>query len=79
VAKPTFTDYKLLMKSLKEVKRIIKVGTDEDVKDYIQSIVPNYKRQGDVNYNMATNEEETGITYLKGVDLGATIPGDGKD
>ena len=79
VAKPTFTDYKLLMKSLKEVKRIIKVGTDEDVKDYIQSIVPNYTRQGDVNYNMATNEEETGITYLKGVDLGATIPGDGKD
>lgn len=46
VAKPTFTDYQLLLKLLEEAKRIIKEGTDEDVKNYIQSIVPNYKRQG---------------------------------
>lgn len=50
VAKPTFTDYKLLMKSLEEAKRIIKEGTDEDLKVYIQSIVPNYTIQRTPSY-----------------------------
>src|SRR5690606_4146901 len=45
VAKATFTDYKLLMKSLEEEKRIIKEGTEEDLKVYIQSIVHNYTIQ----------------------------------
>jgi FlaA1/EpsC-like NDP-sugar epimerase len=44
VAKPTFTNYKLLLKSLEEANRVLKQGTDEDIKDYVKSIVPNYQR-----------------------------------
>lgn len=42
IGKPTFTDYKLLLRSLDEANRIIKTGTDEDIKDYVKTIVPNY-------------------------------------
>lgn len=42
IGKPIFTDYKLLLKSLDEVNKIIKNGTDEELKDYIKTIVPNY-------------------------------------
>ncbi|MDR7857532.1 nucleoside-diphosphate sugar epimerase/dehydratase [Tissierella sp.] len=42
IGKPTFTDYKLLLRSLEEANRIIKTGTDEDIKEYVKTIVPNY-------------------------------------
>ncbi|NLY85011.1 MAG: polysaccharide biosynthesis protein, partial [Tissierellia bacterium] len=43
IGKPTFTDYKLLLRSLDAVDKIIKDGTDEELKEYIKTIVPNYK------------------------------------
>lgn len=49
IGKPTFTDYKLLLRSLEEANRIIKTGTDEDVKEYVKTIVPNYRENGEVN------------------------------
>ncbi len=44
IGKPTFTDYKLLLKSLDEIDRIIKNGTDEELKEYLKTIVPNYRK-----------------------------------
>jgi len=43
IGKPTFTDYKLLLKALGELDKIIKNGTDEELKEYVKTIVPNYK------------------------------------
>ena len=42
VAKPTFIDYKLLLKSLDEANKVIKTGTDQDIKEFAKLIVPNY-------------------------------------
>ena len=50
IGKPTFTDYKLLLRSLDEANRIIKTGTDEDIKQYVKTIVPNYRENGDGDY-----------------------------
>lgn len=44
IGKLTFTDYKLLLKSLDEIDRIIKNGTDEELKEYIKTIVPTYRK-----------------------------------
>lgn len=52
IGKPTFTDYKLLLRSLEEANRIIKTGTDEDIKAYVKTIVPNYKENDDVDYKI---------------------------
>lgn len=49
VSKPVFTDYKLLLKSLDEVNRIIKEGSDEELKEYIKTIVPNYVENNEKN------------------------------
>jgi len=59
IGKPTFTDYKLLLRSLDEANRIIKTGTDEDIKDYVKTIVPNYCRNGQSNErdNRVANSE----------------------
>jgi len=65
VEKPVFTDYKLLMKSLKEVERIIQEGTDEDMKNYIQSIVPNYRRQWQNISDIGTKKGETAIAFTE--------------
>lgn len=78
VEKPTFTDYKLLMKSLEEAKRIIKEGTDEDVKDYIQSIVPNYKRPGKETYNIVTEKEKVSIAFPREEGFGDMMPSSAK-
>lgn len=43
IGKPTFTDYKLLLRSLDEVKEVIDSGTEEDLRSYVKNIVPNYK------------------------------------
>ena len=51
IGKPTFTDYKLLLRSLESANRIIKIGTDEDIKNYVKTIVPNYKENNEENHN----------------------------
>lgn len=51
IGKPTFTDYKFLLRSLDEANRIIKNGTDEDIKAYVKTIVPNYRENGEENYS----------------------------
>lgn len=55
VAKPTFTDYKLLLKSLQEADRILKTGTDDDIKEYMKLIVPNYKENNGSKLEIASN------------------------
>ena len=42
IGKPMFTDYKLLLRSLAETKEVIDKGSEEDLKQYIKRIVPNY-------------------------------------
>ncbi len=49
VGKPTFTDYKLLLKSFKELDKVIKEGNNEDVFNYVKLIVPTYKDNSEVN------------------------------
>lgn len=55
IGKPIFTDYKLLLKSLDEANRIIKNGTDEELKEYIKTIVPNYVENEEVNNKALSN------------------------
>ena len=57
IGKPTFTDYKLLLKSLDEAQRLIKNGTDEELKEYIRTIVPNYVDNEEVNNKVLSNCE----------------------
>ncbi len=57
IGKPTFTDYKLLLKSLDEAQRLIKNGTDEELKEYIRTIVPNYVDNEEVNNKLLSNCE----------------------
>ena len=45
VGRPTFTDYKLLMKSLEKFKVIIDNGTEDDLKEHLGQVVPTYKRE----------------------------------
>lgn len=45
VVKPTFSDYKLMLKAMEEAERVIKEGTDEDIKEFVKSIVTNYYEQ----------------------------------
>lgn len=42
IGKPMFTDYNLLLEEFKELKNLIDNGTDEEMKRYVQTIVPNY-------------------------------------
>lgn len=49
VGKPTFTDYKLLLKALDELKSLIDEGGLEDVMDQVKSMVPTYKDNKTVN------------------------------
>lgn len=42
IGKPIFTDYKLLLKALEEAEKIIQSGTDEELKNHIKNIIPNY-------------------------------------
>ena len=42
IGKPIFTDYKLMLEKLDELKGIIEKGSEEEVKLYVQSIVTNY-------------------------------------
>lgn len=56
IGKPTFTDYKLLLRALNEVDGIIKSGTDEDIKTYIKGIVPNYNIKTEERAKLAKSE-----------------------
>lgn len=47
IGKPVFTDYKLLMKSLEQLKGVINECSVEELKDYIEEIVPTYIRNND--------------------------------
>jgi len=49
VGAPGETDYKVLKKSFKELDRLIRVGSNEDVVDMVQHIVPTYKDNKEVN------------------------------
>lgn len=42
IGKPTFTDYKLLLKSIQTLSDMILTCKDNDVKDYIKQMVPTY-------------------------------------
>ena len=55
VGKPTFTDYKLLLKSFKELDKVIKEGNNEDVFNYVKLIVPTYKDNSEVNDKVEKN------------------------
>lgn len=48
IAKPNHIDYRLLIKTLEEARQIIKTGTDEDIKDFVKHIVPNYKENKEI-------------------------------
>jgi FlaA1/EpsC-like NDP-sugar epimerase len=56
IGKPTFTDYKLLLRSLEEANKIIKNGTDEDIKEYVKSIVHGYKENDEIEAGLAYTE-----------------------
>ncbi|MDR7869509.1 MAG: nucleoside-diphosphate sugar epimerase/dehydratase [Tissierellaceae bacterium] len=49
IGKPTFTDYRLLLKSLDELNRMIKEEKDDKVIQYVRHIVPTYKDNNEVN------------------------------
>lgn len=53
IGKPTFTDYKLLLRSLEEANKIIKTGTDEDIKEYVKSIVHGYRENDEIEAELA--------------------------
>ncbi|MGO1468508.1 MAG: polysaccharide biosynthesis protein [Tissierella sp.] len=49
VGKPTFTDYRLLLKSLNELQILINEGALEDIMSQVKMIVPTYKDNRVVN------------------------------
>ncbi|WP_427337959.1 polysaccharide biosynthesis protein [Caloranaerobacter sp. DY30410] len=44
IGKPTFNDYKLLIKKLDNLKNVMNSCSDDELKNYISEIVPTYKR-----------------------------------
>lgn len=45
IGQPIFTNYKLLLQGLKGIEGVMKTGSEEDLKDYINIMVPNYNRK----------------------------------
>lgn len=43
IGKPIFTDYRLLLKYLDNANEVIQNGTDDDVREFVKTMVPNYK------------------------------------
>lgn len=56
VGKPTFFDYKLLLKSIEGLKQIIDNGKDEDIREYLYTIVPTYKKDNYIDIEIINNE-----------------------
>lgn len=44
IAQPKFKEYKEIVKEIELLKEVVSSGTDQDVIEYLQSIVPNYKK-----------------------------------
>lgn len=54
IGKPIFSDYKLLMKKLDNLRKILKNCSNEELKEYLTELVPTYKRDSyidDTNNN----------------------------
>ncbi|MBZ2175128.1 polysaccharide biosynthesis protein [Schnuerera sp. xch1] len=56
IGKPTFFDYKLLLKYLNGLDDIIHNETDNDLKEYLENMVPTYKNKDCVNEQLCNNE-----------------------
>lgn len=56
IGKPTFFDYKLLLKYINDLNRIINNGTDEELKEYLKRIVPTYKNEEYLSKVVCNNE-----------------------
>ncbi|MFA5575946.1 MAG: polysaccharide biosynthesis protein [Tissierellaceae bacterium] len=42
IGKPIFTDYRLLLKYLDSANELIQNGSDEDIREFVKTMVPNY-------------------------------------
>lgn len=62
IGKPTFTDYKLLMNNIENLKDVIKNGSDEEMKKLLKTIVTTYREPYEVNLNFVKSED---IKYEK--------------
>ena len=49
IGKPIYTDYKLLLKSLEELKRIIREEGEEELVQFVKHMVPTFKDSTEVN------------------------------
>lgn len=49
IGKPIYTDYKLLLKSLEELKRIVREEGEEELVQFVKHMVPTYKDNTEVN------------------------------
>lgn len=49
VGQPTFSDYRLLLKSLDQVQELIEKGTNEELIEYIKAMVPTFKKPAEIN------------------------------
>lgn len=49
IRKPIFIDYRLLLKSLGELKRLIMEGKEDGLINYIRHLVPNYEDSNEIN------------------------------
>ena len=56
IGKPTYIDYKLLLKSINELGNVAENGEDKDVKGYLKSIVPSYTEYEDSCSEKTENE-----------------------
>lgn len=56
IGKPTYIDYKLLLKSISELGNAAENGEDKDIKGYLKSIVPSYTEFEDSCNKKAENE-----------------------
>lgn len=58
IGKPTFFDYKLLLKSIDSLREVINNGNEEDIKSYLETIVPTYRKDDTIhneNIGLSTN------------------------
>lgn len=56
IGKPTYIDYKLLLKSINELGNVAENGEDKDIKGYLKSIVPSYTEYEDSCSEKTENE-----------------------
>ena len=61
IGKPTFTDYRLLLNSLKELKLLIDDEKEEQVINYVKYMVPTYKDNEVVNNGLLSLSEHAPV------------------